>query len=64
MPIYEFQCQTCGFCFEEILPASNDTLPECPHCGTNEAVAKQISACTVRGNVTAAASCTPRGGFS
>ena len=30
MPIYEYQCETCGFEFEELVRGS-DTVA-CPHC--------------------------------
>lgn len=63
MPIYEFQCQTCQTCFEEILPASRETLPDCPRCGSADAVVKQISACVTR-TAQEQESCAPRGGFS
>jgi putative FmdB family regulatory protein len=64
MPIYEFQCQTCQFCFEEILPADRQNPPECPRCGSAEAVVKLISACVTKTGTQDGASCAPRGGFS
>ena len=64
MPIYEFQCQTCQFCFEEILPASHEDMPECPRCGSAEAVVKLVSACVTKSASQGETSCAPRGGFS
>lgn len=42
MPIYEFQCDSCGHCFEK-LQKINDNVPECPNCKKSE-VRKLISA--------------------
>lgn len=36
MPMYEFQCPQCGYCFEDIAPI-NQTTVACPSCGANEA---------------------------
>jgi putative FmdB family regulatory protein len=33
MPIYEFECGSCGCRFEE-LTSSGDVLPACPDCGS------------------------------
>ena len=64
MPIYEFQCQTCQFCFEEILPANHADMPECPRCKSAEAVVRLVSACVARTGQQGEAACAPRGGFS
>ncbi|HEX3736649.1 MAG TPA: zinc ribbon domain-containing protein, partial [Solirubrobacterales bacterium] len=32
-PIYEFECEGCGTCFEELVAASAATVP-CPECGS------------------------------
>ena len=33
MPLYEYQCETCGEEFEQIVSFSKaDLLPPCPHC--------------------------------
>lgn len=40
MPIYEFECSTCGTRFEELLPAG-ETAP-CPQCKSSE-VGKRLS---------------------
>jgi putative FmdB family regulatory protein len=34
MPIYDFECQSCGHRFEELTRASE--LPPCPECGAPE----------------------------
>ncbi|HVS99537.1 MAG TPA: zinc ribbon domain-containing protein [Solirubrobacterales bacterium] len=33
MPIYEFECERCGTCFEELVSASAAAAP-CPECGS------------------------------
>lgn len=42
MPIYEFQCDACGHCFEK-LQKINDSVPECPVCKESN-VRKLVSA--------------------
>lgn len=32
MPIYEYQCQHCHHCFEEIQKMSDAPITLCPHC--------------------------------
>jgi len=66
MPIYEFICEGCTLCFEEILPATQTITPPCPQCKTAEKVRKLLSACV---HQSAAADsqtpgCRPQGGFS
>lgn len=37
MPIYEFQCNSCGHIFEKIVgrhDRNTEDLAECPHCNT------------------------------
>lgn len=34
MPIYDFECESCGHRFEELTPA--DSKPPCPECGAAE----------------------------
>lgn len=36
MPIYEYQCQNCGFLFDELQTMSEKPLFKCPNCGKNE----------------------------
>lgn len=38
MPIYEFLCQNCGHEFEQILPFSAQTTPNCPVCQSTNVV--------------------------
>ncbi len=33
MPLYEYQCQSCGVRFERRQPFSEAPLKECPECG-------------------------------
>ena len=33
MPIYEYQCEQCGTCFEEIQKMSDPNIKQCPSCG-------------------------------
>jgi putative FmdB family regulatory protein len=43
MPIFEYQCQKCQHCFEQLVPAGQkEHEPACPHCGAAE-VAKLMS---------------------
>ncbi len=37
MPLYEYQCKTCGKQFEKMVSfAEADHKPECPHCHSND----------------------------
>ena len=36
MPIYEYQCQNCGYLFEELQSMSEAQLITCPNCGKDE----------------------------
>jgi putative FmdB family regulatory protein len=33
MPLYEYQCESCGHRFEQIQKFSDPPLTECPNCG-------------------------------
>jgi len=33
MPTYEYECEKCGFRFEEFQKITDDPLEECPKCG-------------------------------
>ena len=37
MPLYEFRCDRCGECFEELVAAGTDSAP-CQNCGAEGAV--------------------------
>ncbi|HEX4305177.1 MAG TPA: zinc ribbon domain-containing protein [Solirubrobacterales bacterium] len=52
MPIYEFECEGCGACFEELVAAGTAAAP-CPGCGS-ERTRRLISAVSPPGR-------TPRG---
>ncbi len=41
MPIFEYQCQRCGTCFERLI-ISRETAVNCPSCADSEVV-KQFS---------------------
>ncbi|MEM9103414.1 MAG: zinc ribbon domain-containing protein [Pseudomonadota bacterium] len=32
MPIYEYQCESCGYEFEKLQKMSDDALVDCPQC--------------------------------
>jgi len=36
MPIYEYQCESCGFDLEKLQRINDDPLVECPKCGKPE----------------------------
>lgn len=38
MPIYEYQCKSCGFDLEKLQRINDDPLLECPNCGKPELV--------------------------
>ena len=38
MPIYEYQCKSCGFDLEKLQRINDDPLLECPECGKPELV--------------------------
>jgi putative FmdB family regulatory protein len=52
MPIYEYQCEKCGHCFEKLMFAGdNQTRLRCPACGQEE-IRKQVSgASTISGGL-------------
>jgi len=43
MPIYDYQCSSCGFCKEVMRKISEPSLTDCPECG-KATFAKQLSA--------------------
>jgi len=43
MPIYEYQCKTCGHRCEALQKMSDDAIKDCPECG-KPSLAKLISA--------------------
>ena len=36
MPIYEYQCQSCGHTLEKLQRMNDDRLKDCPECGKAE----------------------------
>ena len=47
MPIYEYQCESCGHALEALQRLSDDPLVDCPACN-RPALKKQISAAGFR----------------
>jgi putative FmdB family regulatory protein len=47
MPIYEYQCESCGHALEALQRLSDDPLIDCPAC-TKPALKKHISAAGFR----------------
>lgn len=47
MPIYEYQCESCGHAMEALQRMSDDPLVDCPAC-QKPALKKQISAAGFR----------------
>jgi len=38
MPIYEYQCQSCGYGLEKLQRINDDPLKDCPECGKPELI--------------------------
>jgi putative FmdB family regulatory protein len=47
MPIYEYQCQSCGKSLEVLQKISDEPLLDCPECG-EAALKKKVSAAAFR----------------
>ncbi|MCB1853298.1 MAG: zinc ribbon domain-containing protein [Pseudomonadales bacterium] len=47
MPIYEYQCQSCGKELEALQKISDDPLQDCPECG-KPALKKKVTAAAFR----------------
>ena len=47
MPIYEYECQACGYCHEALQKISDEPLTTCPSCKV-EALKKLVSAAGFR----------------
>lgn len=43
MPIYDYECQSCGHIAEQIRPADDEQLLECPNCW--QTAARRIISC-------------------
>ena len=68
MPLYEYQCSSCGEVFDKLVRFSEaDKLPTCPKCGEKN-TRKKISAGAVigasSGGSGSSGACVPRGGFT
>ena len=50
MPIYDYNCKTCGHPFEALV--RSDTLPACPQCGST-ALDKRVSSIAPAGKIEA-----------
>jgi len=58
MPLYEYQCKTCGNQFEKMVSfAEADHKPECPRCHSNE-TQKRLSLFASAGSSTSGATLT------
>ncbi|MEE4292725.1 MAG: zinc ribbon domain-containing protein [Xanthomonadales bacterium] len=47
MPIYEYQCQSCGHELEKLQRMSDDALTDCPECG-EDSLRRLVSAAGFR----------------
>ena len=36
MPIYDYKCRTCGSRFQLVRKITDDSLPQCKECGSND----------------------------
>jgi putative FmdB family regulatory protein len=65
MPIYEYQCKSCGHVFDALQKLSDKPLKECPECGKPQ-LAKLLStpAFQVKGNGAAAPATRTRVGHN
>jgi putative FmdB family regulatory protein len=64
MPIYEYQCERCGHCFEQLIFERDDKKVKCPECGKTK-VRKLLSCASLLGD-SAFSKCVsdPSSGFS
>ncbi len=66
MPIYEYKCNNCGNCFEQLVFNSEDEKDiNCKKCGGQE-IKKVISsfACISQGGEPSLSGCSSNNGFS
>ncbi len=71
MPIYEYKCNKCGTCFEQIVFASDaDTAFRCPSCDSTDTTRLMSSFACGSGSSSGglgnalSSSCSSSGGFS
>lgn len=64
MPIFEFQCDSCGHCFERLFLSENEQENNaCPQCGSYET--KKLMSCASFMGGTKSGLCSPAStGFS
>ncbi len=63
MPLYEFECRSCGNQFEKlVLRAADPGSTECPSCQSKEVEEKISSFASVSKNGSSNSSCAPTGG--
>ena len=62
MPIYEYECEKCAYCFEKLVFVGDDIPAECPECRSME-LKKLISVAGLIGAGTgnACSSISPKG---
>ena len=62
MPMFEFECRTCGQRFEDLCTSSDDTANvECPGCGSLDVSRRLSSFATSGPSAGKGGSCGPRG---
>jgi len=49
MPIFEYQCDSCGHCFEQLIFKKDDKKVNCPECGKTK-IRKLISCASILGD--------------
>ncbi len=57
MPLYEYQCETCGCCFEQLVFESDQAEIVCPDC--HAAKVKKLMSCTSTMGGDGTQSCAP-----
>jgi len=63
MPIYEYQCETCGNDFEKLIFNSEDESIDCPKCGEKK-VKRLLSTTRIIGGGVENCAPNPGSGFS
>jgi len=70
MPLYEYQCSSCGEEFEQIVSFSKaDLMPDCPICGSKDtrkkiSVAASFGSSSAGSAASSGSSCGSSGGFT
>lgn len=66
MPIYEYKCNSCGNCFEQIVfPSDDENSFLCSKCGESD-IKRTLSSfsCVSTEGTQVSSSCAPGSGFS